>query len=281
MLDSLLPSCRMRLENAPLVHVLAQVVFSPVLTIERQLPELQERLATSFPRFRKAVVAAIPIFGAEAGQATHQWEFADRSQRTGVVLTTSSVLLHTTAYTSWEPFLARLHGVLVALRQLLPTLQVVERIGMRYVDLVRPEADEPYGKYVHMGLLGFPFRDAPQLDAKTGGFLTQSVATTPTGVLAIRSGTLPAGRFLPPDLDAGMLQPPVLKATTGDKPGLTVDFDHFTLFDGDNVAVIDFDPDAIIAHLTTLHHTLREAFDVIVTPYALEQWGPWVAAEES
>lgn len=271
----------MRLQNAPLVHVIAQVVFSPVLTMERQLPELQERLGASFPRFRKAVVATVPILGAEAGETTHQWEFADRSQRTGVVLTTSSVVLHTTAYTAWEPFIARLHEVLAALRQLLPTLQVVERIGLRYVDLVRPEAEEPYSKYVHMGLLGFPFRDAPQLDARPRGFLSQSVATTPSGVLAIRSGTLPSGRFLPPDLDAGMLQPPVLKATTGDNPGLAVDFDHFTLFDGVNGTVVDFDSDAIIAHLTTLHHTLREAFNVIVTPYALEQWGPWIAVEES
>lgn len=266
----------MRLENAPLVHVLAQVVFSPILTMERQLPELQERLGASFPRFREAVVARVPILGKEPGETTPQWEFADRSLRTGLVLTTSSLVLHTSAYTSHEPFLARLRDVLIALGELLPMLQVVERIGLRYVDLVRPEAEEPYGKYVHMGLLGFPFRDAPQLNAQSGGFLTQSVATTPKGLLAIRSGTLPPGRFLPPDLDSGMLHPPEIKASSGARPGLAVDFDHFTIFDGANGQFMNFDPDAIVAHLIQLHHTLREAFDVIVTPYALERWGPWV-----
>ena len=87
----------MRLRNAPLVQVIAQVVFSPVLTMERQVPALQERLSTRFPRYRKAGVAAVPIFGGETGKTTYQWEFADRTQRTGVVVTTSSVVLHTTA----------------------------------------------------------------------------------------------------------------------------------------------------------------------------------------
>jgi len=269
----------MRLQNAPLVHVVAQVVFSPILTIERHVPELQERLGASFPRFRKAVIATIPVLGREAGETSPQWEFADRSQRTGVVLTSSSVVLHTAAYTSNEPFLFQMYAVLVALRELVPTLQVVERIGLRYVDLVRPREDESYGKYVHVGLLGFPFRDAPQLDARSVNFLTQSVATTNTGFLAIRSITLSPGRFLPPDLDAGMLQTPAAAPTTGTMPGLAVDFDHFTLFNGPNTHAMDFDPDTIVAHLKTLHRTLRQAFDVIVTPYALEQWGPWVAVE--
>lgn len=268
----------MRLENAPLVYVVAQVVFSPVLAIERQVPEFQERVGVAFPRYRKGDVATVSLLGREAAETSQQWEFADRSQHTGLVLTTSSVVLHTTSYTSREPFLRQLYEVLVVLGELLPTLPVVERIGLRYVDLVRPEAEEPYGTYVHMGLLGFPFRDAPQLDARARGFLTQSVATTPTGVLAIRSGTLPAGRFLPPDLDAGMLHPPALRATTTARPGLAVDFDHFTVFDGSS-AIMDFSPDTLITHLTALHHTLRQAFDVIITPYALEQWGPWLDSE--
>jgi uncharacterized protein (TIGR04255 family) len=188
------------------------------------------------------------------------------------------LVLHTSAYLSKEPFIEQLRSVLIELHQLLPTL-LVERIGMRYVDLVRPDETERYEDYIHAGLLGFPFRDAPQLNAVPGGFLTQSVGTTPTGFLAIRSGILPPSRFLPLDLDAGMLRAPVLRPTTGNRPGLAVDFDHFTVFDGANSSTMDFDPDAITGHLLKLHRTLRGAFDVIATPYALERWGPWIATD--
>lgn len=270
----------MRLKNAPLVHVLAQVAFSPILALERYLADIQGRFGPEYPRFRESTITAIPLMGsgpAAAPSAVVQWEFADRAQRIGIVLTKSGVVLQTTAYGSRESFFTRLHAILSTIRDFAPSTPLVERIGLRYVDLVRPVGDEPYGTYVHMGLLGFPFRDSPKLAARSLGFLTQSVAKTPHGMLAIRSATLPPGTLLPPDLDPGMLQPP-FAPEKGGRPGLAVDFDHFTVFDG-TLPPMDFEPDAILAHTIRLHATLREAFDTIITEEALKQWGPWTSEE--
>lgn len=272
----------MRLKSAPLVHVLAQVVFSPILSLERSLPELQERLAPEYPRFRESSVTTIPLTGGAATAvpiSVAQWEFADRAQRTGIVLSKNSVVLQTTAYSSREAFFTRLYAILNTIRDFASSAPLVERIGLRYVDLVRPVGDEPYRTYVHMGLLGFPFRDSPHLHARSLGFLTQSVAKTNSGMLAIRSGTLPPGALLPPDLNPGMLQP-ALQPMPSERPGLAVDFDHFTVFDGTTPAM-DFDPEAILAHARLLHATLREAFDTIITPEALKRWGPWVNEENT
>jgi uncharacterized protein (TIGR04255 family) len=270
----------MRLKNAPLVHVLAQVAFSPILALERYLVDIQGRLAPEYPRFRESTIMSVPLVGpgpATAPPPVVQWEFADRAQRTGIVLTKSSVVLLTTAYGSRESFFTRLHTILSTIQDFAPSTPLVERIGLRYVDLVRPVGDEPYRTYVHMGLLGFPFLDSPKLEAQSLGFLTQSVAKTAHGMLAIRSATLPPGTLLPPDLDPGMLQPPFTPANGG-RPGLAVDFDHFTVFDG-KARPMDFHPDAILAHTMRLHATLRQAFDTIITEEALKQWGPWISEE--
>lgn len=270
----------MQLKNAPLVHVLAQVVFSPILSLERSLVDLQQRLAPEYPRFKESSITTIPLTGVASMTSPTpvvQWEFADRAQRTGIVLSKNSVVLQTTAYGSREAFFTRLHAILSAIQDFAPSTPLVERIGLRYVDLVRPAGDEPYRTYIHMGLLGFPFRESPQLEALSLGFLTQSVAKTNSGMLAIRSGTLPPGTLLPPDLNPGMLHP-ALPAVGGERPGLVVDFDHFTVFDG-MTPPMDFNPDAILVHARLLHATLRAAFDAITTPKALKEWGPWVNEE--
>ena len=270
----------MRLQNAPLVQVLAQVVFTTVPDMSERVRALHARLNTLYPRYHEdqTVMAGISVQpGADVQvlppKTTTRWIFADRARQTGVIVTETGVLLHTTSYGGHRPFFARLGDVLRALDGSLSSKPMVERVGLRYVDLVRPEHHESYGTYVHQGLLGFPFRDASQLSAVGGGFLTQSVAETPNGVLAIRSMTLPAGTYLPPDLESGLLAPLDLPAVEGGRPGLAVDFDHFTLFTG-AANTMDFVPDAILAHFGTLHGTLREAFQVIITSDARAAWGP-------
>jgi uncharacterized protein (TIGR04255 family) len=286
----------MRLRNAPLVHVLAQAVFPPVLNWKDRVSDLQDRLIDlGFPRTRREDVAELAFSfgmppgavspGADAGpqgegaapgagirqSVTSHWEFAERFQRTAFVLSESSFVLHTTAYSTVEPFLDLFRRGLEALRGSMK-VTLVERLGLRYIDLVQPDPGQPFSEYVHPGLLGYPFRESPELEATGGGFATQSVATTPKGTLAIRSAVVPPGQYLPPDLNPGSLLRP--EHVDLARPGLAVDFDHFTVFSGPRIA-LDFDPMTIVSHMDQLHTTVRSAFDVIATPYAIERWGPW------
>lgn len=290
----------MRLRNAPLVHVLAQVVFAPVLNWKEHVGALQDRLIDlGFPRSRRDDTAEFTfalggpppavaqgavaraqegapgaLGGLSAGvqhNIRSQWEFADRAQRTAFVLSDASFVLHTTAYGSKAPFFELLERGLEALRASMK-VTLVERLGLRYIDLVQPDQGQRFGEYVHDGLLGYPFRAAPQLHATRGAFATQSVAVTPSGTLAIRSAVVPPGQYLPPDLNPGSLLRP--ERVNPEQPGLAVDFDHFTVFNDPGVA-LDFDPPTIVTHMGRLHTTLRHAFGAIATSYAIERWGPW------
>lgn len=265
----------MHLRNAPLVHALAQVAFTPVLSIAEHIPAIQARLIPlGFPRLKEGVTQEIVLAPSTppSASARRRWDFMDRDQRWGFVLTQSSLVLQTTAYPSIEPFLERLRAGIEGLCNTVD-LALVERLGIRYIDLVRPDSGESLGKYVHPGLLGFPFRDSPQLGADLRGFQTRSVAGTAVGVLAIRSYLLPPRKVVPPDLQSGHLQYP--QSAISSRPSLALDFDHFTEFSGSGSKPFDFEPEAIISHVTRLHSTVRAAFDAIATPHALERWGPW------
>lgn len=269
----------MQLRNAPLVHALAQVVFTPVLSIAECIPAIQRLLIQEgFPRFWESVIQEVALTPGKPPSPVvkRRWDFMDRDQHWGLVLTDSSLVLQTSKYPTVDPFLDRLRRAIDCIADTIrPAL--VERLGIRYIDLVQPDLGESFSQYVHSGLLGFPFRESPQLDAQLRGFQTQSVAGTNVGVLAIRSYLLPPNQFVPPDLQPTHLR--YRRPRKGSEPALALDFDHFTIFSGSNSTPFDFEQSTIVNHVTRLHSTVRAAFDAIAQPYAIERWGPWEKAK--
>lgn len=272
-----------RLPRAPLVHVLAQVVFPAPPAWMDAIPQLQRELyALGYLRMHEHTVVEVSVDLGDGSTPPVQkqrllmrYEFADRDQRTAFVLTASSFVMHTTDYQTFDRFLAEFVRGLDVLHAA-TGVPVVDRIGLRYVDLIQLQASESFGFYVHPGLLGYPFRANAGLGGTKVGFATGSVAETPLGALAVRSTVVPPGQFAPPDLELGNLQPPTWVEL--DKPGLALDFDHFTLFGAPHTAAkMDFDAGRIAAHLTGLHTNVRAAFEGIVTEDAVAYWGGWQA----
>lgn len=270
-----------RLRKAPLVHVLAQVVFPPPPNWAAGVPALQRRLIElGYPRLQEQTTVEVSVEMRDAAgppvskQQVHvRYEFADRDQRNAFVLTSSSFVLHTTAYESFAHFLTEFGRGLVALQEVFG-LTLVDRIGLRYVDFIQLQPKQSFGLYVHPGLLGYPFRNTPQLGGSKVGFASRSVAVTPLGALAIRSTVLPPSQFVPQDLELGNLRAPEWVDLS--KPGLALDFDHFSLFSGPTAqAAMDFNPHAIAEHVTGLHTNVRAAFEAIITAEAISLWGGW------
>jgi uncharacterized protein (TIGR04255 family) len=272
-----------RLRRAPLVHVLAQVAFPPI-------PEWTDRVASlgagfheagfpiSQPSRREEVVFGLKDGGVPPDvqhQTIHVASFLDRDQRFAFQLWNSSLVLHTTAYQSFGHFAGMLQSGLQVLRAVMGP-QSVHRIGLRYVDLVQAHDGENLSEYVTPGVMGFPFKALPDLGIKGVAINSHAVGLTQHGALAVRTLTLPPGQFLPPDLETGGLRVPAHADPS--RPGLAVDFDHYSVFAGNGVESsqpIPFDVADICQRVTELHDGLKLAFLAAVTDAALERWGGW------
>jgi uncharacterized protein (TIGR04255 family) len=274
----------MRLQNAPLVHVLAQVVFSPLLRFEERVAAFREAVhEAGFPWVQQSFLHEVTV-AAELGSAPvpsvvvkPRWDYVSADRRTGVTLTDSSVALQTTDYSSRAPFFAQLYRVLNACAATMGP-EYVERIGLRFTDVVRVQRGERFSQYIHTGLLGFPWRDTPGLEARGVGLRTESVAETSVGHFLVRSVVLPPTQVVPPDLNPTPLVFAPIQKEVAEQPALSLDFDHFVHYNqpphvGDPVR---FDTDRVLDVVRRLHAGHREAFEAAGTEYAIKQWGPWV-----
>lgn len=261
----------MRLENAPLVHVLAQVVFSPVPKLSEAIPDFQaSMLDLDFPWVQQGTVQEITVIGEAPPkvESRPRWDFLSPDRSTGVLLTGNTLVLQTTRYTEAGPFRAQLEAVLLALyRAAAPRL--VERLGLRYTDLVRLNANESFDQFVVPGMLGFPVALVPNLQSSLVGLVTQVIASTQVGVLAVRSSLVPPGQPVPSDLLPSPLQFP--QEALSSSPALVLDFDHFAQFS----RPFEFEPASIGDYMRQLRDASHAAFLAVCTPFAIERWGPW------
>jgi uncharacterized protein (TIGR04255 family) len=252
----------LHLRNAPLIYVVAQVRFSPIVSIEKFVPEIQEKLRhKGFPRFVRVQVPEITIQpdGTPKLNVVERFEFQDKVARLGIVLQSNSLAVHTNNYSNYEAFEEVIKTALMAVHRVV-SISLAERIGLRYVNLIRLQDGEKWADYVHEGFLG--------LEPRSVGvkhWLSRSEALGPTkiGKLAIRCTQ--SEQAFPPDLLTSTLQYS-MELAKGEIV-TTLDFDHFVEVASDfRVA------DAIIT-LERLHESLDLVFAKSVTADALKKWG--------
>lgn len=253
-----------RLERAPLIYFIAQVRFADILALERHVPAIQDELRKSgWPMFRNSVVQGLRLDqnGVAAFDNRQIWHFENVDATSGIVLTQDSVALHTTTYdcfgTMLPPFtkaLARIHAIL--------GIDVLQRCGLRYVDVIHPGAGESFLTYLKpeiVGLSGADFGVTPQMQSSAFSGMTES------GTLVVRFATNAFPNVMPPDL-----MPVGLKL-------------NIPLGEGESVGTLDFDHYAELkesfvlgraqATLEQLHDGISRAFVACVTPKAFELWG--------
>jgi uncharacterized protein (TIGR04255 family) len=132
-----LPPEEVPLKDAPLIRVIAQVRFPPILSIENKdfVGSFQEEIREKYPILQPEQTRTF-VFGPQgAAQPTSQttWRFIDKTDGWRVSLSPDFMALETTVYSSRGDFLERLKSLLVALdRSFKP--EVVERFGLRYID---------------------------------------------------------------------------------------------------------------------------------------------------
>lgn len=251
----------LKLEKSPLVLTLAQVRFSPVLQMKEYLPRIQEVLRKDgFPNFRENVVQELLFGQSIKTERRERWLFSNKGQTETVVLTRDFVVLECSRYEVFDKFVERFRSVLDLIATEVET-ELSNRLGLRYVNLIRPEGEESVFDYLKPGLTGLP---AAELGADSLLYRFESVAKTSEGQLALRVLQTEDGTFLPPGLDQSDLAFDV-EVHAGDLV-TTLDIDHFSAEER------DFDPSALLEEFWKLHEYTDRAFRAAVTEHAMRQW---------
>ena len=179
-----------------------------------------------------------------------------------------SVILQTTAYTRFEEFAERLklcvHTVLAESEQ--DRFGIVQRVGLRYVDVVRPQAGKGYRFYLRPGLHGLPDEVYP-----LGRHLVH-IESRGSTVVGGDAGTMVV-RIV--QNDQGFVVPPDLLAAAPKLPQRVEAAELVTLIDMDHYVEGTFSPDSewIVARTYEMHDDIIETFhEHVVTPEAIEEW---------
>ena len=145
----------MPLSNQPLVLVLGQVRFSPVRQMSDYIPAIQEEFRRyGFPIERAGKVQQL-ILGPAGGVPVQvveeqRWEYRTRDETWSILVMQDCVVLQTTAYGRFEDFADKLRHALgtVLAKTEHDRLGVVQRVGLRYVDVVQPREGEDFRFYL-------------------------------------------------------------------------------------------------------------------------------------
>jgi uncharacterized protein (TIGR04255 family) len=244
--------------------VIAQVRISAVVSVGKFVPEIQEQLRhRGFPRFKRNETREFLLTpGAEPKITTvERFEFQDKESRSGIILASDFVALHATRYDVYEQFAETLATALEIVHRVM-NISLVERIGLRYVDLVRVGVRESLSDYLRSGLLGL---DPSELGVSKALSRFEFVGLSEVGKLVVRCYNQEPGTLLPPDLTPGTLRQDV-EIDPEDLPYL-LDFDHYS------EESQDFNVGAVLEIMGRLNDNLDRAFRAAVTEGALVKWG--------
>ncbi len=191
------PPQEVPLKNAPLVRVIAQVMFSPIVSIEKKdfVGSFQEAIRDKYPilqpqqthSFAFSPQGIVPI----APQVT--WRFLNTTASWRVSLAPNFVALETTAYLSRSDFLERLQSILTAVNEAFHP--DVQRFGLRYIDRLVGQNLTDISSLVKPEIAGIAAADF------THQTINESLFIMPDGEekITARWGLIPTGVTFDPD----------------------------------------------------------------------------------
>jgi len=123
----------------PLIKVICQLRFPPILKIEKEIPsEFQEQIRNEFPNFnekRESYGESLPyeIRNFIGNQETKNYEFISEDNKWRVNLTRTFLALSTSNYNKWDEFWKKMENPLNTLIKIYNP-SYYTRIGLRYID---------------------------------------------------------------------------------------------------------------------------------------------------
>ncbi|WP_446830460.1 TIGR04255 family protein [Candidatus Foliamicus sp.] len=198
-----------RLPNAPLARVIAQVRFPPILSIQKEKPDsvadFQEALRIDYPHLHRDEIHYIKVGTGKPNISEPViWRLADQSEapKWRVSLGTNFIALETWRYSSRDDFLRRLRRVLAVVEECFDPAEA-QRLGLRYIDRLQGEAVSSIGELIQPSVLGILWPEGEASNAlreATAHMVTQAQFVAQQGeIIQGRWGTLPPGATHDPD----------------------------------------------------------------------------------
>ncbi len=144
------------LPRSPLTTVVAQVQFTPIMRLrsEDYVAVIQDKLRGDYPKLEAESILCATIMGGETeARRENVWRFVCGKNQWRVTLTPTFVALETRAYTSRTDFTERFKRVVVALKDSVGSARVT-RVGVRYVDHIKPPEVEHMSGMLRSDMLG-------------------------------------------------------------------------------------------------------------------------------
>jgi len=256
-------------ERAPLLYFIAQVRFGAVLQMREHVPAIQEALRKAgYPVFQHAIQPTITVeSGLPKLESVDLFNFLSADNSSGVILTTEFVSYQTVKYQTFDTEIPKIREAVQTVNDA-ADLHVIERCGLRYVDVVCPEGPNDLAAYLTPSALGW---QSEEFGVKPEVYSSVFQGRSELGTLVVKFATGTAPGVMPPDLAPSSLTIPAEKWPAGAEI-MTLDFDHFVQMRE------EFDVDKAMETLGGLHDAIARAFDHAITPTARELWGEHRAA---
>jgi uncharacterized protein (TIGR04255 family) len=258
------------LKNPPVYLTLAQVRFNPILKLADFLPEIQDCFRhAGFPDFGTQRGISIQLIVQDNKSAQQpfpqqvpqeRYLIGNAEKTHSFILDSSSLTIQSTNYGQFEAFSKCFNDGLAIVHKIVQ-LAYIERVGLRYLDRVMPQAGETVDQYLADNVQG--------LKSKLGGKSVYSYVEAMNQVdniklisrVAIQEGPL----AFPPDLQPGnLVMAERFLSYTG--PSAILDNDGFM------EERESFSDKKVLERLDAIHRVIGAAFRATVTPYAFSAW---------
>lgn len=254
-----------RLDNAPVVYVLCQVRFSPVEKMVDYVPAIQEALRPQYPNFQREQIGGISLVPNSQPafvQNETRWRFDTRENSTGFILSTNQLIVHTTSYVDSDDFRERIVNGFRTIHEI-AKLGFIQRVGLRYIDLITAAADDTLEDYIHPSLIGF----RPPVPGLTPDVSQQFLRNRSTmgGTLLVRVSRAHHQTELPADLMPMLLA--AKRSPRPDQESIFLDWDHYV--DQQN---LDPDPQVLANTVRALKAPIATIFKEAITDHAVQRW---------
>jgi uncharacterized protein (TIGR04255 family) len=266
-------------KNAPVVYVIVQVRFSPVLSLRTYIPQIQEHFRRNgFPafesRFNFQLALTVPPPPAAAPQAepepaapaipverTVAYVFSNRDRSQSFMLEQNGLTLQVTDYLDFEWFLDLFLTHQDQVNEVIGP-DSSERIGLRYIDAVLPKPDTKVKEYLIPAVLGLseePVEGTLQHSYSETVLLSGNTSTVSR--IVVRNGQI----GFPPDMGA---LPVVIN------PRFTEYRGSHALVDTDSFQMVHrpMELQSLRSTLQHLHDSVEKVFNAVTTDFARADW---------